>query len=97
MAAAARGRPTGSTEKPWRDAIRLAVNATTGDGDPKKLRLIAEKLVELALAGDAAAIKEIGDRLDGKPAQAVVGEGEGGAIEISHIVRTIIDPRNPDA
>lgn len=67
--AAARGRPSGSTEKPWRDALRLAVNAKAADGDHKQLRLIAEKVVSLALAGDVSAIREIGDRLDGKPRQ----------------------------
>jgi len=68
MAASARGRPTGSTEKPWRDALRLAVNAQGEDGR-KKLRLIAEKVVDLAMAGDVTAIREIGDRMDGKPRQ----------------------------
>jgi hypothetical protein len=35
------------------------------------LRLLADKLVERALDGDMAAIREIGDRLDGRPAQAL--------------------------
>jgi len=55
-------------EKHWRDAVRLAVNESV-DGDAegrKKLRVIADKLVELALDGDMNAIKEIGDRMDGK-------------------------------
>jgi hypothetical protein len=76
MAAAARGRPPGSTEKPWRDAIRLAVNAIVGEGDARKLRLLAETLVRKGLEGDTTALKEIGDRLDGKPAQAIVGDPE---------------------
>jgi hypothetical protein len=38
-------------------------------------------LVTAAEQGDIAAMKEIGDRLDGKPAQAITGEG-GGALEI---------------
>jgi hypothetical protein len=35
------------------------------------LRAIARKLLERALEGDLQAIREIADRLDGKPAQAI--------------------------
>ena len=38
-------------------------------GDHKALRAIAQGLIEKATEGDVAAIKEIADRLDGKPAQ----------------------------
>lgn len=41
------------------------------------LRRVAEVVVQKALAGDKDAVKEIGDRLDGKPAQAIVGEDNG--------------------
>ena len=44
------------------------------------LREIATKLIEKALDGDMAAIKEIGDRIDGKPAQEIMGE-DGGPIQ----------------
>ncbi len=39
---------------------------------------MAGRLVEKALAGDVTALKEIGDRLDGKPAQAVELGGKDG-------------------
>lgn len=48
----------------------LAVNAPHTKGK-KKLRALAEKAVALGLAGDVSAIREIGDRLDGKPAQSL--------------------------
>lgn len=54
-------------DKPWANALRLAVMAE--DGGIKKLRRLAERCVAEALAGDMQAIKEIGDRLDGKPVQ----------------------------
>lgn len=74
-----KGRARGAwADKPWRDAIAIAVNERTKDGG-KKLRRLADALVEQALAGDVAALKEIGDRLDGKPAQAITGH-DGGAI-----------------
>ena len=65
------------SDKEWRNAIRLAVHGlrTAKDGDKAKkvrvLRLLAERLVKRALDGDIAAMKEIGDRLDGRPAQSV--------------------------
>jgi hypothetical protein len=62
------GRPIGSVnrEKPFNDALRIALR-----GDPLRLRRIAEKLAEKAEEGDLAAIRELADRLDGKPAQVV--------------------------
>jgi hypothetical protein len=49
--------------------------------DHKALRRIASALIEKAASGDVAAIKEIGDRLDGKPAQAIGGDDELGPIK----------------
>jgi hypothetical protein len=62
------GRPIGSSnrEKPFNDALRIALR-----GDPLRLRRIAEKLAILAEEGDLAAIRELADRLDGKPAQVI--------------------------
>jgi ribosomal protein L17 len=76
-------RKKGDTnDKWWADAIRRAVNVETTDpltGEKvKRLRRIADSLVTAAEQGDIAAIKEIGDRLDGKPKQATEVSGEGG-------------------
>lgn len=71
-------------DKPFRDALRIEAKlAEDGEETPAKagsLRYIARKLLERA-AEETAAAKEIGDRLDGKPAQAV--EMSGG-LSISH-------------
>lgn len=60
-------------EKFWADAVTRAVNRRLDDieGQPKKLDRLADKLVDAGLAGEIPALKEIGDRLDGRPAQAV--------------------------
>lgn len=60
--------------------IKTINRAIAQHKDPDKLRKIAEKLIDMAEAGDIQAIKELGDRLDGKPKQAIEGTGENGSI-----------------
>ena len=55
-------------DKPWADALRLVVFRDDEMGK-RRLLAIAEKCAAAAMGGDMQAIKEIGDRLDGKPAQ----------------------------
>lgn len=63
------GRPRGAwSEKRFRDALALVVNEERKDGQ-HRLRVIANKLVTAAEDGDLAAIREVADRLDGKPNQ----------------------------
>ena len=45
-----------------------------------QLRAIARRVVDMALAGNMAAIREIGDRIDGKPTQSI--EAEGGLVVV---------------
>ena len=56
-------------DKFWSEAVRLAVYREAEDDGEKKKRLnvIADKLCKMAMDGDIAAIREIGDRLEGKP------------------------------
>ena len=78
---AQKGNKNAAHDKPWSAAVRRALLANDG----QKLRALAEKLVEKALEGDIPAIKEIGDRMEGKPAQAIVG-ADGGPVTVE-IVR----------
>lgn len=50
--------------------------------DPQKLRRIAEALYARAEEGDIQAVKEIGDRLDGKPGQEMDITHRGGLAEV---------------
>lgn len=74
------GRPRGAwAEKAWRDALRLAVMRPASDKPQKPkttLDELALSLISAGKAGDVPALKEIGDRLDGKVPQAVVGGDE---------------------
>lgn len=72
------GNPGGrSNEKLWRAAIMRAVHRNTGEKDQTKaLEKVADACIRAAMDGDMQAIKEIGDRLDGKPAQAIIGDSD---------------------
>lgn len=81
------------SDKAWRDAIRVAVNRSDKGG--KKLAQLANALVTAGIAGDVSALKEIGDRLDGKVPQSVVGgDDDSKPIRmIAEVRRTIVDPK----
>lgn len=66
------GNPGGrSREKLWRNAISRATSKTIeGKVDLTRLDTLAEALIMAAEAGDIVALKEIGDRIDGKPNQS---------------------------
>jgi hypothetical protein len=51
--------------------------------NPDKIREACEKLLDRAVEGDLPAFREIMDRLEGKPVQAVEGTGEGGTITLT--------------
>ena len=51
----------------WADTLKRALMQADGN----KIRAIAEALIEKAASGDVSAIREVGDRLDGKPTQQI--------------------------
>lgn len=68
-------------DKPFREALRMEI-AALGEGDPKALRGLARNLLAIASGPEGLpAIREIADRLDGKPAQAVEVSGN---LALSH-------------
>jgi hypothetical protein len=81
-------------DKLWREALRKAVMKRV-EGE-QRLDRIAERVVSAAESGDDKAYREIGDRLDGKPAQAIVGgdENDPAIRVITRIERVIVRPGN---
>jgi hypothetical protein len=63
------GRPIGSVnrQKPFANALKVALLS----GGGRRLRAIADRLCEKAEQGDLKAIKQVADRLDGRPPQAI--------------------------
>ena len=93
MAGAPRGnKNSSSANRLWSDTIRRALVQQ----DALKLRKIADKLVALAEDGDMSAIREIGDRMDGKAIQQTDVTMNGG-LEISTIERKIVKADDKDA
>lgn len=94
MSATSQNAPRGPyVQKPFRDALRLAVKRDVEDATQGKTKLdkIAAMLVTTASEGDVQAAKEIGDRLDGKVPQAVVGGSEeDNPFRVVHEIRRII-------
>ena len=69
----------------------LNVALSDEKANPKALRKVADKLIREAIKGEAWAIKELADRLDGKPAQMVVGDPDQPLALIEKIERVIIE------
>jgi len=66
----------------WANTIKRAIAQSDGE----RLRKIAEALLDKAEQGDMAAIKELGDRIDGRAHQAIEQTTEHkGTIEHNHV------------
>ena len=78
--AARKTAPKGSKpDKLMRDALMVALKreAKGADGKPtRRLYVNADRLVEKAMEGELAAIREICDRVDGKAGAAVVADDD---------------------
>lgn len=73
MAGAPVGNGNAQKGRMWNDALRRAI----AQDDGKRLRAAIEQLLNLASNGEPWAIKELADRLDGRPKQVNHIESEG--------------------
>jgi hypothetical protein len=75
----------------------LAEQGEDTPAHPGSLRYIARQLL-IRASQETAAAREVGDRLDGKPAQAIIGgEDDDPAVKMVHkIERVIVSPQNTD-
>lgn len=80
--AAPPGNKNGTKPKMWADAIRRAAAQ-----DPDQMRRIALKLLEMAEGGDISAMRELGDRLEGKPKQQIEASGTDGGPLMVQVLR----------
>ena len=84
------------SERWFRDALALEIHDSLKDGDRLKLRRIAAKLVLMAEDGDMQAIKEVADRLDGKPPQSHTHGGDENRPFVHRIERAVVKANAKD-
>lgn len=85
------GNQNAKKGKLFYDALRVALVQE----DRKKLRSITDKLVKAAESGEPWAVKEIMDRMDGKPVQATEITGaDGGLLETLNTINIVLKKPN---
>jgi len=85
MAAPEGNSNSSKSNRLWGETIKRACMQNDG----QRLRRIAERLLDQAEEGNIAAIKEIGDRLDGKAMMTLAGDSEN-PLTIALIERKIV-------
>lgn len=69
------GNNNGARGTIWRDAVIRALERRSRIKQRAEIDALADTLLDMALDRDLGALKEIGDRLDGKPKQQVSVDG----------------------
>lgn len=86
------GNKNAAKTKTWNAAIMRALEARSLVNQKNALDELANKLLDNCMDGDMSALKELGDRLDGKAAQSVtVGGDEENPLVIKELVIRAID------
>ena len=83
--AAPKGNRNAARAGYWRDVLMRELETYQG-GTIKKgqaLRAVARQLIEKGIAGDAMALRELGDRIDGRPHQAIAISGDADSAPIA--------------
>lgn len=91
MAGAPEGNHNAAKGREWTEAIRHALLTYESDKIERKqaLKAIAMRLVEKAIEGEKDAWQEIGNRLDGKPAQIIAGDADSPPVKFSGVVELV--------
>lgn len=84
------GNQNAAKAKRWQKALERALARKFGEVD-EGLTIIAAQVVNAAEKGDRDAWREIGDRIDGKPAQTIQGDAENPLHLIGTISRKVVE------
>lgn len=95
--AAPEGNQNARKGRDWTQAIRKALAHYSGEGATKGMEKLASKLIDAAEKGDSWALKELGDRIEGKPAQSVTLLGDEDAPLVTRVERVIVNATNKDS
>ena len=90
------GNKNATKGKPWRDAIdrALKIREKCRTDGKKSLDDLAEQLLTLCDEGDLQALKELGDRIEGKSAQSVIVSGDEDNPLVTRVERVIVNPKD---
>lgn len=88
------GAPVGNTNaakaRIWTEAIKRAISRRYNGDLSHGLDKLADDFIAAVATGDLASFKELGDRLEGKPAQAVtLGGDEDNPLQHRHTVEFV--------
>lgn len=89
------GAPVGNQNakkaKRWQDALVKALAQFESPEVPRGQALdrIATRVVQDAMAGSKEAWQEIGNRLDGKPAQVIIGDDDEAPITLRGVIELV--------
>lgn len=86
---APKGNNNAAKAKIWSAAILRALEKRSRKERKQVIDSIADALIDKCLDRDLPAIKEFGDRVEGKVPQAIEGTGEGGEIKIGLTVQYV--------
>lgn len=92
------GAPIGNQNavraKRWTQAIERALDRRSRVGQIQALDELADKLLDAGYAGEQWALKELGDRIEGKPTQVVAGDAENPLELIGRIERVVVSSKD---
>lgn len=81
----------------YNSALKRAL-ARSGNSVDGGLNKVCDQLVKAAIGGEQWAIKEVADRIDGRPAQTNILLGdEDNPVAFTKVVREIVDPKDTDS
>lgn len=84
------GNKNAAKAKVWHAAIMRALERRKpADERVAAIDELADKLLDLVAKGDLGALKEFGDRLDGKPAQVIMGDADGPPIQVEGRIKLV--------
>jgi|SRR6185312_11506589 len=92
------GNQNAARAKVWRAAIERALERRKpANKRIKAIDELADKLLEECAGGNLSALQELGNRLDGKPPQAIIGGEEGDPpLKFQEVKRVIIRAKSDD-
>lgn len=84
------GNQNGAKGRAWSEAVKRAIREKYGKEWDEALKDLARKLVDAADGGDLQALREVGDRIDGRPKQQTELSGpDGAAIPMKTVVNFV--------